>query len=356
MSNDSKKKKFTFNVFALIDLLKKDKRKMGICLCAFGIFGVIVAFSIPKRYEASVTLAPETASNGMLSSVSSLASMVGLYNDANPTGDAIYPEIYPDLMSSNDFLVSLFDVKVKSSDGTINTTYYNYLKDDQKKPWWSYPLDAVGKLLSMLGPKERVVASGDKVNPFDMTREQHSIAWAIEGSMGCSVDKMTNVITISVTDQDPLISATMVDSVKTVLQKFITDYRTTKARNDLKFMEKLFAEAKQNYDKARQQYAAFSDSNTDVVLASVRLKQEDLENDMQLQYNIYTQVAQQLQMARAKVQERTPAFTVIQEASVPFKHCNTPKVYYLAVFLFLGFICRLFVLVWKNKKELFMLA
>ena len=96
-----------------------------------------------------------------------------------------------------------------------------------------------------------------------------------------------------------------------------------------------------------------SDANTDVVLASVRLKQEDLENDMQLQYNIYTQLEEQQQMARAKVQERTPAFTVIQAASVPLRHCNKPKVLYLIVFMLLGFVCRATTLAWKNKKQLF---
>ena len=83
----------------LLSLLKNDKRKMALWLCGFGLFGIVVAFSIPKEYSTTVTLAPETSSNNMLSSVTSLASMVGLYNDANPTGDAIYPEIYPDLMS-----------------------------------------------------------------------------------------------------------------------------------------------------------------------------------------------------------------------------------------------------------------
>ena len=139
---ENHKKTLNFNVWTFVDILKKDKRKFAMWICGFGLFGVIVAFSIPKEYSTTVTLAPEISGNSMLSSVSSLASMVGLYNDANPTGDAIYPEIYPDLMSSTDFLVSLFDIKVVSKDGTISTTYYKYLKNDQKHTWWSYPFIA----------------------------------------------------------------------------------------------------------------------------------------------------------------------------------------------------------------------
>lgn len=353
MSNtENSKKTLNFNVLTFLDILRKDKRKFAMWVCGFGLFGVIVAFSIPKEYSTTVTLAPEISGNSMLSSVSSLASMVGLTTDANPTGDAIYPEIYPDLMSSTDFLVSLFDIKVTSKDGSISTTYYKYLKNDVKHTWWSYPFIALGKYINSLKSQEPT-SKKKGVDPFWLTREQQGIAKIISQNVTCSVDKMTSVIAINVVDQDPYISASMADSVKNVLQRFITDYKTTKARNDLKFMEKLCEEAKAKYIKTRQRYGALSDANTDVVLASVRLKQEDLENDMQLQYNIYTQLEQQLQMARAKVQERTPAFTVIQAASVPIRHCNKPKVLYLIVFMFLGFVCRATTLAWKNKKQLF---
>lgn len=344
------KHKVTLNVANLITIIKQDKKILLYSLIG-GIVGVVIAFSIPKKYTSSVVLAPETTNNsGLLSSVSSLASMVGLYNDANPTGDAIYPEIYPDLMGSTDFLVKMFDMKVKSKDGKINTSYYEYLKSYQKITWWSYPMVALEKLSKKIKGEE--TANADKVNPFNLTKTQFGIAMMISENVTCSVDKKTNVITITAEAQDPFICATVADSTKSLLQKFITQYRTTKARNDLHFMEGLYKEAYDNYVKARQKYAAFSDANTEAVLESVRSMQEDLENDMQLQYNIYTQVAQQLQMARSKVQERTPAFTVIQSATVPIKHSNTPKIVYLFLFAMLGFVIRLIKLLNKNRDVL----
>ena len=48
---------------------------------------------------------------------------------------------------------------------------------------------------------------------------------------------------------------------------------------------------------------------------------------MQLKYNAYTQVYEQLQLSRAKVQERTPAFTIVQSASVPVKHSREMAAY-----------------------------
>ena len=60
------------------------------------------------------------------------------------------------------------------------------------------------------------------------------------------------------------------------------------------------------------------------MLTSFRAKQNDLENDMQLKFNTYTAMNTQYQAAVAKLQERTPAFTTIQGAAVPYK-ASGPK-------------------------------
>ena len=70
----------------------------------------------------------------------------------------------------------------------------------------------------------------------------------------------------------------------------------------------------------------------------MRQEEERLENEMQLAYNAYSQNAQQLQTARDKVQERTPAFTILQAASVPAKPTQPKRVVFVAVMLILSFL------------------
>ena len=67
----------------------------------------------------------------------------------------------------------------------------------------------------------------------------------------------------------------------------------------------------------------------DVILESVRAKQNDLENDMQLKYNTYTTLMTQYQAARAKVQERTPAFTLVKGAAVPIKPAGPKRMLFV---------------------------
>jgi uncharacterized protein involved in exopolysaccharide biosynthesis len=78
---------------------------------------------------------------------------------------------------------------------------------------------------------------------------------------------------------------------------------------------------------------------------------DNLENDMQLKYNIFTQLAEQRQLAIAKVQERTPAFSIIQGACVPIKHSSRPKIITLAIWMFLGFMLRCGILAWRNREK-----
>ena len=147
-TNDHKvvrKSTIAFNVIGLLRAIKKDWWIPVSSSIIFAILGIWVAFQIPKIYKANVKLAPETNTNNLLSGVSSLASMVGLYNDANPNGDAIYPEIYPVLMSSNDFIIGVLSVPVETLDKSVHTTYYDYLKKHQKQTWWAKQTSKINK-------------------------------------------------------------------------------------------------------------------------------------------------------------------------------------------------------------------
>jgi hypothetical protein len=271
--------------------------------------------------------------------LASLASQFGVNLGSGATGsEALFPTLYPDLMNSVDFKASLFNVPVHKKDSTRIMSYYDYIAKEQKSPWWSAVISAPFKALGALLGSEKDTIDQHKVNPFMLTKEQAKIVETIDKKVVCDVDKKTMVITINVTDQDPLICAVMADSVQQRLQNFITDYRTKKARVDLEYMRKLYGEAKARYTKARQLYASYSDANQDIVLESVRSKLTDLENEMQLQFNNYNNIVQQLQMAEAKVQEDTPAFTTLQSATVPVKKAGPSRAKMVLIFLFLAFL------------------
>ncbi len=325
----------------LLELARKvwAERKLVLRWCCYAaVVGLVVAFSIPREYTAAAVLAPETTSSkNSLGGLGALASMAGI-NVGNMTEtDAVNPDLYPDVVKSVPFVIELFPVQVETADGTLRTDLYDYLKKHTRRPWWSVmisaPFKALGWCMSLF--REKIPESdGSSVDPFRLTPDEDRIAEALGRRVTVAVDKKNSLVTLSVTMQDPLISATVADTVMRNLQNYVTDYRTNKARNDLKFTQQLYDEAQRDYYGAQQRYARYMDANQNVVRRAVRTEQERLQNEMTLAYNIYNQMAQQLQVAKAKVQESTPVYAVVQPATVPLKAAKPSKTMVLAGFVF----------------------
>lgn len=335
------------DLIGLLKVVLAEKKLLAIFLTAFGTLGIINALMQQKEYTATVTLAPEATNMGMSSNLSDIAGMVGLnVGGGGNSIDAIYPEIYPEVFASTDFIVKLFNISITKNDG-IKTTYYKHIKDDTRPSL----MGGIKEIFKIFGTKKQVQEPKIAYGPKQLSKEEDNICSSIRSKIGCQINKATNVITIYAIDYDPVVSATIADTLQSRLQNYITLYRTQKARQDLAYAQKLNNEAKAKYVKARQRYASFSDSNTDVMLQSIKSVQEELENDMQLKFNNYNETSIQIQKAVAKVQERTPAFTIIQQAIVPHKSSSTPRSFIVLGFLFLGAILdTLWVLIFKNKR------
>ena len=306
------------------------------------ILSCVYIFSLPRYYTADTKLAPEMENSLGKGSLSSIASSLGFDIGEIQTTDAITPLLYPDLMEDNGFITSLFNIKVKSKDSNINTIYYNYLKYLQKKPWW----------LSIFST-EKKENDIKLIDAYNLSKKDDEIASTIRDKILLHVNSKSGVISIIVQDQDPLISKTMTDSVREKLQTYITNYRTNKARTDYEYYKKLTFNAKQEYEKVRRQYASMADARTNVSLRSVELRMEDLENDMQLKFNTYTNLNNQLQAAKAKVQERTPVFTILKGAAVPIKPSGPKRIIFVAVITLLTFIGTAIWIVRKDISDIF---
>lgn len=325
----------------------KHKKLFIINMLVAGVVSFGLILCVPRYYTCEVKLAPETSNPSMGGNLSSLASSFGINMGNLTSQDAIVPELYPDLMESVDFCTSMFTVQVQTKDGSVKTNYFDYLTKHQKAAWWE---KLIMGAMSIFKSKPEGSTSGDSVNSFQLSRVQSEVAEGIKHSVSCSVDKKTDVITITVTDQDPLVCATIADSARVKLQDAIIKYRTSKARVDLDYARGLNEKAHKEYDEARQRYAAFYDTHQDLVLKSVESEVEDLENDMQLKYNAYQQTVTQVQLAAAKLQERTPAFTLLQSATVPIKPAGPKRMIFALFWMFVAFAGTL-LYVYKKKKD-----
>ena len=213
--------------------------------------------------------------------------------------------------------------------------------DEESSPWWSYvigfPGMAIGGVKSLFtGGDEPISYDKASQGAIELSKKELKKIETLKKMISASVDKKTSMTSVAVTFQTPRVAAVVADSVVKKLQEHIIDYRTSKAKEDCGYLEKLFKERQQEYYAAQQKYADYLDSHDNIILQSVRAEQERLQNDMSLAYQVYSQVASQLQVARAKVQEEKPVFAVVEPAVVPLEPSGTSRKVYVLVFIFLS--------------------
>ena len=343
------------DIVAIVKKVIKDKWSLLVFFIIFAVLGVAVALMTPRTYSTDVVVAPELSSGSMPEGLSDIASMVGVdLNNGNKSSvDAIYPQIYPDVISSNDFIVQLFNIPVTTEGAKNSKTYFDHITKDAKKGFWDYPKTWMGNIVKKITGKKDTTNLADAstvIDPVHLNKVQSDIRDAIRSQVTCVVDKKTNVITITAKDFDRFVSAEVADTVQKRLRNYIIEYRTKKFKQDVAYAQSLVDTAEAKYVKTRNAYTAFAEANTDVTQESFVTKRDEMENNMQMRYTNYTQALQQLQVAQAKLREHTPVFTVIQEASVPFKPSGTPRSLIVLGYVLAGlFFDAIWVLLLKQK-------
>lgn len=324
-------------------------RKVRILIIAFccGVLGYILALDIPKQYRTIVTLAPESSESDLSSAASSITSMLGM-NIGATGADAIYPDLYPDIVSTIPFSVDMLNINVVTDDSLFCGTLYKYLSTYQKAPWWEEIKYKVKNLFSKKGG-----GAGDELSAYRLTRKQMNVIKSFHKHVTCEVDVKNSVITLTSEMQDKLVACTVADSLCCKLQEYVSSYKTNKARNDLQSIGRMYEEARNEYLQAQEKYAAFVDRNVNLIREKAKSESIRLENEMNITFGVYQELSSQLAMSKAKLQEKTPAFTVLEPARVAEWHFKPKKSVIAIAFAFLGGIAACAVeLFIKNRSSL----
>lgn len=305
------------------------------------IIGILIALGTPKQYTVSVTLSPEVSGGNSGSGLASMAAPFLGASVGSSSPDALNATLAPDIVASTPFLLELFHARVVSQDKQIDTTFTAYL-DEQKSSWMGYVLKApgmaIGGIKSLFMDEEKEETATMQEGAIELNKEDAAKLEGLRKAITAEADKKTGITTLSVTLQDPKVAATMADTVVSKLQQYISAYRTSKAKEDCQYLETLYKERQQEYYTAQQRYARYVDANSNMVFQSTMAERERLQNDMSLAYQVYSQVAQQLQVARAKVQEEKPVFAVVEPAVVPLYPSGTSRKVIVVGFVFLAVV------------------
>ena len=320
------------------DLLSKAWRGKKFIITVTVVFmflGLISALTMTRIYTSKVTLVPELGKSTS-SSLSSLSNMLGLGGmTMGSSADAYHVTVYPEVVASTPFVAKMFDMRVTDPKKGIDTTLIGYLTRERFSVG-----NVIGYLtkpiFSLFSNKEEET-KGNELNLFHLTKEQDRIVKTMNKAIQVDVDKKTGETTIQVTMDNPVIAATVADTVCKHLREYIVEYRTRKAREDLENYKKIADESYQRYLKASKAYAYYQDHNRGLILNAVISEGSRLSNELQIASQLYQQMKLQAEMARGKVIDEKPVFAIIQPATVPLLPQNS-RAKVLLIWTFVGFV------------------
>lgn len=323
--------------------LRKTLIKIGIITF---VISCVIVLLIPKKYSTMVTLAPEAGQNGegMLSGVASMLGMGGL--NIGEDADALNVDLYPDIVSSTPFMLDILDTQVKMLDNPQEEILLvEYLENHTGSILGkivALPIKGIKALKEMFSDEDEDV----RYHEYQITKDQLTHIKTLRKKIITYVSNKTGVTNIEVTTEDPLVTAILTDTVVTKLKEKIINYRIAKVAQDCQYWEHIYEERKADYHAKQDEYARYVDSNKNIVLQSAKAEEERLQNEALLAYQLYSNVATQLQLVRAKVQEAKPAFAVVEPAIVPLKAAGLGRSLTVIVMVLVTEIVAILWLLW----------
>jgi hypothetical protein len=219
------------------------------------------------------------------------------------------------------------------------------------------PFKALAWVMSIGKEKEDEDAIPAVYDVNNLPKKERGVIKYFAENIMLTVDKKTGKTSASLTMQDPLVVATVLNEVVENLKEYMTEYRTQKASQDVANLEVICNQRKADYYAAQQAYAEYSDANKSVILQSAQAERERLQQEMNLAYQVYSQVATQLEASRIKEQQAKPVFATIEPVTIPLKKSGPSKAKLLVIFTFLaGCASAAWYLFgeeyWKKVKEI----
>jgi len=335
------------DLFTVLKTAWKGRRTIIISTILVTFTGLLFAFLTPRTYTASTVMVPQMQSRGSslgsLGGLEGLASMAGFnLSGMNQAQEDISPLVYPEIVKSYDFIKDIMNAKYNWSGVDDPVSLVDYTQEFGQPGFFGKIkkgiLEIPGKLSAWIAPPPSVATGGDgdRDNLVHITNEEKELWDELTKSILLSVDKKNGYVSLVVNGSEPLATAQIANKAQELLQEKITEFRIKKTKKDLEFIEGRYNDKKAEFEKAQDDLARFLDENVGKLSNRASNEKKRLENQSQLSFTVYSELAKQLETKRISVKEDTPMFSIIQSVIVPVKPSKPRKMVILMMSILIG--------------------
>lgn len=308
-----------------------------------GLLGLLVAVFSPVEYQSETVFIPlEKDSNRGVGGLSSLAAMAGVNIGSVSSSQVVPTLLYSEVVSSVPFQKDLMSCYI--TNGRDSISIYNYRNQSKTD---NVIVSTFSSIISFLSNKIPFLnndklpnqISGLRIENF--TKKEYEVSNWLQNKISLNVDDETNAITIRANMPSGLIASEVCDSFLNLLQEYITQFRIKKASEHLVFIQKRYTEQRKLIECKELELASYKDSNKNLSTAASQINLMRLNNEYNVLFGVYSELAKQLEQSKFQVKEDTPVFMVLSPVSIPVYKNKPKRVIICVIFVLIGFIISL---------------
>jgi hypothetical protein len=307
----------------------------------FMVLGILYTLSTPTEYSVNVKVVPEIQlPNANLGRIGGLAAQFGFGGSmGSGSVDFLPTQMYPEILKSTDFLGEIIKKSVYFDSLQDSITYQEYFIDHQESnTLLKYSLGLPRVMIQAIRTAPDTLKTNHQQHNNFETYSPTEIA-AMNRLMG-SIELIrmedTGVFNIRVTTHHPEVSFQLSRVIYGELSRYLTQYKTEKARKNLEFIQERLIDAYIEFERTQARMAQLIDQNKGALTESARMLQQTLQSEYNVKFNVYNSLTDQSEQAKIKVQEETPVLTIIQPPLYPFKKSAPNHFIIVFVSTFLG--------------------
>lgn len=313
------------------------------------ILGIIAALSAAKEYTASTVIVPQLDnSQSRLGGLGGLAALAGISTDMSQGSD-LSPIVYPQIISSIPYQIELMNMPLRFRDYPTPLTFFEYCtKEDKptaiaviKKYTIGLPGLILGLPFKLIGairskPKELSLPSDSSNLPIILSEAQVEVLSALSSLVTIEIATKEGYITLKAIMPEALAAAQLAKNAQILLQRYITEFRIEKAKNNLKFIQGRYDETKVEFEKAQVSLALINDRNKNFMSGLSKIETERTQAQYTIIFSIFQELAKQLEQAKIQVKKETPTFAIVKPVVVPSLRSKPNRPLIVFIWIFLG--------------------
>lgn len=317
----------------IVYFLTSNRRRILLGIIIGLIIGALYAFSKPNVYTTQVSVLPEAQATGAsgLGSLGSLAGLAGINLNNIAGQDAIRPDLYPNVLQSVPFALDLLKQPVYLQGSLVKISLQEFMNRQA-----SGFLGGLFKRSSNTDDSKKTSNLKNFSQAIQVTKEQEDLIKAVQESVSAIYDKKTGIITITVVETDPMVSAIVARLSLEYLTKYITTYRTEKARQQVTFLKAQVRDSEIKYQASEYALSDYRDRNRNLFLQTAKINEQRLQADYLLAQSVYGELSKQLEQAKIKVQQETPIFKTLEPPTVPLRKSGPKRTFIMVGFAAVG--------------------